>query len=78
MQEMGAKTQRGGPHLLVLYWRAGGTFVVKGNGSGWMRWLLKQEGSSSQITLKITPISYPNHGDNRCALEPPFHCTLPM
>jgi hypothetical protein len=21
---MGAKTQNGGPHLLVLYWRAGG------------------------------------------------------
>jgi hypothetical protein len=34
MQEMGAKTQNGGPHLLVLYWRAGGTHMAKDSGSG--------------------------------------------
>jgi hypothetical protein len=43
-QEMGAKTPNGGPHLFVLYWRAGGIQVVKGTGSGWLRWLLKQGG----------------------------------
>jgi hypothetical protein len=43
MQEMGAETQNGGPHLLVLYWRAGGiTWPNIMNGSGWLRWLLKQ------------------------------------
>jgi hypothetical protein len=42
MQEMGAETQNGDPHLLVLYWRAGGTHVVKDKGSGWLRWLLTQ------------------------------------
>jgi hypothetical protein len=39
MQEMVATTQNGGPHLLVLYWRAGEI-----HGSGWLRWLLKQGG----------------------------------
>jgi hypothetical protein len=59
MQEMGVKIQNGGPHLLVLYWRAGGIHVVKDNGgSGWLRWLLKQGG----VTL-ATQNRY-----NRCAL----------
>jgi hypothetical protein len=40
-QEMGARTQNGGPHLQVLYWRAGGIHVVKNNGTGWLSWLLK-------------------------------------
>jgi hypothetical protein len=42
MQEMGAKIQNGGPHPLVLYWRVGGIHMIKGDGSGWLRWLLKQ------------------------------------
>jgi hypothetical protein len=44
MQEMRAKSQNGSPHLLVLYWRAEGILVVKGHGSLWLRWLLKQGG----------------------------------
>jgi hypothetical protein len=44
MWKMGAKTECGGSHLLVLYWRVGGLHMIKGNGSGWLRWLLKQEG----------------------------------
>jgi hypothetical protein len=38
--------------------RAGGTHVVKDDGSVWLRWLLKQRG----IIL-----AHPNHMDNRCA-----------
>jgi hypothetical protein len=38
-QEMGAKTQDGG--LLDLYWRPGGIYLVKDNGSGWLKWLTK-------------------------------------
>jgi hypothetical protein len=41
-QEMGVETQNGGHYLLALYWRAGGIHMVKDNGSGWLRWLLKQ------------------------------------
>jgi hypothetical protein len=58
---MGAKTQNVGPHPLVLYWRAGGTHMVKDNGFGWLRWLLKAGG----VTL-------PKHRNNRHALECPF------
>jgi hypothetical protein len=37
MQEMGVKSQNGGPHLLVLYFqRAGRMQVVKDNGFGWL------------------------------------------
>jgi hypothetical protein len=57
MQEMGVKTQNGGPHFLILYWRVGGIHLVKDNGSGCQRLLLKQGG----IIL-----AYPNHRDNRC------------
>jgi hypothetical protein len=42
-QEKGSKDlKNGAPYLLILYWRAGGIYVVKGYGSGWLRWLLKQ------------------------------------
>jgi hypothetical protein len=61
-QEMGGKTQNGGPHLLVLYWRAGEIHVVKDNGSGWLRWLLTQGG---------VILTHPKHRDSRCALELP-------
>jgi hypothetical protein len=37
MWEMGAKTQNGGPQLLVLLWRGGGVHMVKDNGSGQLR-----------------------------------------
>jgi hypothetical protein len=52
---MGAKTQNGGPHLLVLSCRAGGVLVVKDNGYEWSRWLLKQGGVilPTQITGSI-------------------------
>jgi hypothetical protein len=43
-QEMGAKTQNSDPHIPVLYWRVGGILMVKDNGSGRLRWLLKQGG----------------------------------
>jgi hypothetical protein len=33
MQDMGVETQNGGPHLLVLNWRAGGVYVIKDKGS---------------------------------------------
>jgi hypothetical protein len=42
MPEMGAKTQIGGPHLLVLYWKTGEKHLVKDNGFRWLRWSLKQ------------------------------------
>jgi hypothetical protein len=65
MQEMRVETQNGCPHLLVLhFWRAGEIQdVVKDNGSGWLRWVLKQ-GGIMQV--------YSNHRDTRCALELPF------
>jgi hypothetical protein len=44
MQEMRSKTPNGGRHLLVLYVRAEIIYMVKNNGSGWLRWLLKQGG----------------------------------
>jgi hypothetical protein len=34
--------------------------IVKDNGSGWLRWLLKQGG---------VILAYPKHKHNRCALE---------
>jgi hypothetical protein len=61
MQEMGAEAQRW-PYLLVLNWRAGGTHVVTDNGSGWLRWLLRQEG---------VILAHQNR-DNRCALGLPL------
>jgi hypothetical protein len=42
--EMRANVQNGGPHLLILYSRPGGIHIVKDNGCGWWRWLLKQGG----------------------------------
>jgi hypothetical protein len=56
---MGAKTQNGGPQLLVLYWRAGGIHMVKDNVSGWLRWLtergypLKSHPHPAQVTETI-------------------------
>jgi hypothetical protein len=50
-------------HLFVLHWRAGGIHIVKGKGSGWLRWLLKQGG---------VILAHPTHRENRCALELPF------
>jgi hypothetical protein len=44
MPEMGVETQNGGLHCLVLSWTAGAVHVVKDNGSGWLKWLLKQGG----------------------------------
>jgi hypothetical protein len=41
-QEIGGKTQNGGPQLLVLYWRAGEIHMVKTNGSGWLRWMAER------------------------------------
>jgi hypothetical protein len=54
-QEKGAKTQNGGPQLLVLYWRAGGIHVVKDNESGWLRWLTKQGGATLPNHIQSHP-----------------------
>jgi hypothetical protein len=46
-----------------------GLHRVKGNASGWLRWLLEQGG----IIL-----AHLNHRDNRCALELPFDYSPPI
>jgi hypothetical protein len=61
--EMGVQTQNGGPCLLVVYWRIGGTLVVKDTGCEWLRLLLKQ---------KRGILVLPKHRDNRYALELSF------
>jgi hypothetical protein len=38
-QEMGEKTQNGGPQLLVLIMESWGIHMVKDDGSWWLRWL---------------------------------------
>jgi hypothetical protein len=65
---MGLQTQNGGPHLLVLYWKAGETHMVKDNGSGWVRWL--KLGGVIQAN--------PKHRDSRYALELPFDYFPPI
>jgi hypothetical protein len=41
---MGAKTQNAGPQLLIFILESWVTYVVKDNGSEWLKWLTKQEG----------------------------------
>jgi hypothetical protein len=60
MQEMEAKTQNGGPHLLVLYWRAGGITWSKDNGSGWLRQLVKTGRGHPPRSRPVTASSHPN------------------
>jgi hypothetical protein len=56
------------PHLLVLYWRAGETQMVKHK--------------RSEMAIKTGVIlAHPNHRDNRCALELPsgrHDCSPPI
>jgi hypothetical protein len=49
-RKIGAKTQNGGPQLLVLYWRAEKIHIVKDHVSVWLRWLTKQGGGHPPIS----------------------------
>jgi hypothetical protein len=74
--KMGAKTQNGGPQLLILYWRAREIHMVKDNGFAWLRWLTRR--GHHPKSYPITPTSHANHRNNKCALELPFLYILPI
>jgi hypothetical protein len=53
---MGAKTQNGGPQLLVFYWRGGGIHVVKDNEWVWVSEIVGSRGSEDKMSQ--CPISH--------------------
>jgi hypothetical protein len=62
---MGAKTQNGGPQLLVLYWRAGEIHMVKDNGCTWVKWLTRRghppKSHPTSETIWCFRTSFPRH-----------------